>query len=78
MTFINAVAPHVADNCTDSAYLMSTVKFFWENTNESPIGGTNIFRSKNHLSVVAQITDRCGNVYAQDIILLDRPNKISI
>lgn len=78
MTFINAVAPHVADNCTDSAYLMSTVKFFWENTNESPIGGTNIFRSKNHLSVVAQITDRCGNVYAQDIIFLDRPQKISI
>ena len=78
MTFINAVAPHVADNCTDSAYLMSTVKFFWENTDESPIGGTNIFRSKNHLSVVAQITDRCGNVYAQDIIFLDRPQKISI
>ena len=78
MTFINAVAPHVADNCTDSAYLMSTVKFFWENTTESPIGGTNIFRSKNHLSVVAQITDRCGNVYAQDIIYLDRPQKISI
>ena len=78
MTFINAVAPHVADNCTDSAYLMSTVKFFWENTDESPIGGTNIFRSKNHLSVVVQITDRCGNVYAQDIIFLDRPQKISI
>ncbi len=78
MTFVNAVASHVFDNCTDSAYLMSTLKFFWENTTESPINGTDIFRSKNHLSVVAQITDRCGNVFAQDIIFLDRPEHIAI
>lgn len=78
MTFVNAVASHVFDNCTDSAYLMSTLKFFWENTTESPINGVDIFRSKNHLSVVAQITDRCGNVFAQDIIFLDRPEHIAI
>lgn len=78
MTFVNAVAPHVFDNCTDSAYLMSTLKFFWENTDESPINGVDIFKKKNHLSVVAQITDRCGNVFAQDIIFLDRPEHIAI
>ena len=78
MTFVNAVAPHVFDNCTDSAYLMSTIKFFWENTDESPINGVDIFKKKNHLSVVAQITDRCGNVFAQDIIFLDRPEHIAI
>lgn len=78
MTFVNAVASHVFDNCTDSAYLMSTLKFFWENTTESPINGVDIFKKKNHLSVVAQITDRCGNVFAQDIIFLDRPEHIAI
>lgn len=78
MTFVNAVASHVFDNCTDSAYLMSTLKFFWENTDESPINGVDIFKKKNHLSVVAQITDRCGNVFAQDIIFLDRPEHIAI
>lgn len=78
MEFVNAVASHVFDNCTDSAYLMSTVKFFWENTTESPINGVDIFRVDNHLSVVAQITDRCGNVFESMIIYIDRPEKISI
>ncbi|MBQ3732618.1 MAG: T9SS type A sorting domain-containing protein [Bacteroidales bacterium] len=78
MDFVNAVAPFVYDNCTDSAYLMSTLKFNWENTNESPIGKTNIFLERNHLTVEATITDRCGNSKKQLVIYIDRPDKIQI
>jgi hypothetical protein len=78
MTFVNAVAPFVHDNCTDSAYLMSTLVFNWENISESPIGATNIFREKNHLTVEATITDRCNNSKKALVIYIDRPEKISI
>jgi len=78
MTFVNAVAPFVHDNCTDSAYLMSTVKFTWENNTESPIGKTNIFINKNHLTVNATITDRCGNTTTAMVIYIDRPMKLYI
>lgn len=78
MTFVNAVAPFVHDNCTDSASLMSTLKFNWENITESPIHATNIFREKNHLTVEATITDKCGNSTKALVIYLDRPEKISI
>jgi hypothetical protein len=78
MEFVNAVAPFVHDDCTDSAYLMSTLVFNWENITESPIGATNIFREKNHLTVEATITDKCGNSTKGLIIYLDRPEKLSI
>ena len=78
MDFVNAVAPFVYDNCTDSAYLMSTLTFNWENTTESPIGKTNIFLEKNHLTVEATITDSCGNSTKQLVIYIDRPDKIQI
>jgi len=78
MDFVNAVAPFVSDNCTDSAYLMSTLVFNWENTTESPIGQTNIFREKNHLTVEATITDSCGNSTKQLVIYIDRPDKIKV
>ena len=83
MDFINAVAAHVRDNCTDSATLMQSVKFHWENTalppvGESPIGATNIFRKKNHLTVAAVITDNCGNTADSLIIYLDKPDSIWI
>ena len=78
MDFVNAVAPLVYDNCTDSAYLMSTVKFFYENTDSSAINRTDIFKEKNHLSISAQITDRCGNVRTQYVIFIDRPEHIAI
>lgn len=78
MDFVNAVAPFVYDNCTDSAYLMSTLVFNWENTTESPIGQTNIFREKNHLTVEATITDSCGNSTKQLVIYIDRPDKIKV
>lgn len=78
MDFVNAVAPFVYDNCTDSAYLMSTLTFNWENTNESPIGKTNIFLEKNHLTVEASITDSCGNTTKQLVIYIDRPDKIKV
>jgi hypothetical protein len=78
MKFVNAVAPFVYDNCTDSAYLMSTLKFNWENIDESPIGATNIFREKNHLTVEATITDRCDNSTTSLVIYIDRPEKLHI
>lgn len=78
MDFVNAIAPFVYDNCTDSAYLMSTLTFNWENTTESPIGKTNIFLEKNHLTVEATITDSCGNSTKQLVIYIDRPDKIKV
>ena len=83
MEFVNAVAAHVRDNCTDSATLMQSVKFHWENTalppaGEDPIGATNIFRQKNHLTVAAVITDNCGNTADSLIIYLDKPDSIWI
>ena len=78
MTFVNAIAPYVYDNCTDSAYLMSTVAFTWENNTESPIGATNIFRERNHLTVAVTITDRCGNSTTELQLFLDRPDTLDI
>ena len=83
MEFVNAVAAHVRDNCTDSATLMQSVKFHWENTalppvGEDPTGATNIFRQKNHLTVAAVITDNCGNTADSLIIYLDKPDSIWI
>ena len=79
MTLINMIAPYVADNCTDSTYLMSTVRFVWENTDESPIGATNIFEVKDHLTITAVITDRCGNNSDSTLVFfLDRPGRLEI
>ncbi len=83
MDFVNAVAAHVRDNCTDSATLMQSVKFHWENTalppvGEDPTGATNIFRQKNHLTVAAVITDNCGNTADSLFIYLDKPDSIWI
>lgn len=79
MTLINMIAPYVVDNCTDSTYLMSTVRFVWENTDESPIGATNIFEVKDHLTITAVITDRCGNNSDSTLVFfLDRPGRLEI
>lgn len=78
LEFVNAVKAFVKDNCTDPDYLISTIRFFWENTNISPIGEKNIFRVHNHLTVSAQIFDRCGNDTTQMVIYLDRPDTLSI
>lgn len=78
MTLINMIAPYVADNCTDSTYLMSTVRFVWENTDESPIGATNIFEVKDHLTISAIIDDRCGNSDTTMVFFLDRPNNLEL
>lgn len=76
MTLIRAIAPYVYDNCTDSAYLMQTVKFTWENTDLSPFGenGKDIFRQENHLTINVNITDKCGNTTDSAAFFLDRPD----
>ena len=79
MDFVNAVAAMVYDNCTDSAFLMSTLQFFWENTDKSPINDTNIFRVNNHLTVTAVINDICGNYSDSTLVIyLDLPDTMWI
>lgn len=79
MDFVNAVAAMVYDNCTDSAFLMSTLEFFWENTDKSPINDTNIFRVNNHLTVTAVIHDICGNYSDSTLVIyLDLPDTMWI
>ena len=79
MDFVNAVAAMVYDNCTDSAFLMSTVEFFWENTTKSPINDTNIFRVNNHLTVTAVIHDICNNYSDSTLVIyLDLPDTMWI
>ncbi|MDY6347111.1 MAG: T9SS type A sorting domain-containing protein [Bacteroidales bacterium] len=78
MVFVNAVRDFVKDNCTDPDYLISTIKFFWEHTDLSPIGEKDIFRVHNHLTVDAHISDRCGNDTTMMVIYIDRPDTLSI
>lgn len=75
---IDAIAPYVADNCTDSAYLMDGITFVWENTDKDPASDTNIFRLKNHLTITATITDKCGNSFSEVVFFLDRPDDLEI
>ncbi len=75
---IDAIAPYVADNCTDSAFLMDSITFVWENTDKDPASDTNIFRLKNHLTITATITDKCDNSFSEVVFFLDRPDDLEI
>ena len=75
---IDAIAPYVADNCTDSAFLMDGITFVWENTDKDPASDTNIFRLMNHLTITATITDKCDNSFSEVVFFLDRPDDLEI
>lgn len=76
---VNALLPLIHDDYTDMSfdYLMGHAEFYWENTNISAPGQSDIFNTQNHLTIVVVVEDQCGNELNHVVFYIDRPDDMT-